>query len=213
MGMGVELIAQLTGLVSRTEAGSVILDVGGVGYQVFVPAGVLAGLPEAGGKATLMTHLIVREDELTLYGFATQVEMQAFRILLGVSGVGPKVALALLSTLEVSDLAKALSTSDTRIITKVPGVGPKLAQRLCLELGDKMAAFAFEKRTERAAAGERTAQENAAYEDAIEGLVSLGYGRPDARRAVERVIAEAEDRANVGALINGALRLLTGGKR
>jgi Holliday junction DNA helicase RuvA len=207
------MIAQLTGLVARTEAGSVILDVGGVGYQVFVPVGVLAGLPESGGKATLVTHLIVREDELTLYGFSTQTEMQAFKILLGVSGVGPKVALALLSTLEVPDLARALSTSDTRVITKVPGVGPKLAQRLCLELGDKMAAFAFEKRTERSAAGERTAQENAAHEDAIEGLVSLGYGRPDARRAVERVFADAEDRTNVSALINGALRLLTGGKR
>lgn len=207
------MIAQLTGLVARTEAGCVILDVGGVGYQVFVPAGVLTGLPEAGGKTTLMTHLVVREDDLTLYGFATQTELQAFRILLGVSGVGPKVALALLSALDVSDLARALSTSDTRVVTKVPGVGPKLAQRLCLELGDKMAAFVFEKRTERAAAGERTAQENAAYEDAIEGLVSLGYGRPDARRAVDRVFAEITDRTGVGEIINGALRLLNSSKR
>ena len=78
-----------------------IVDVNGVGYQVFVPATVLSSLPEVGGKATLVTHLIVREDEMTLYGFSNQTELQAFRILLGVSGVGPKVALALLSTLDV----------------------------------------------------------------------------------------------------------------
>jgi holliday junction DNA helicase RuvA len=207
------MIAQLTGTVARTEGNSIVLDVSGVGYQVFVPATVLSALPEAGVKFTLMTHLIVREDEMTLYGFANQTEMQAFKILLGVSGVGPKVALALLSTLEVPDLARALSTSDTRAITKVPGVGPKLAQRLCLELGDKMAAFAFEKRTERAAAGTKTAQENAAYEDVIEALLQFGYSRPDARKATDRVVNEAADRTDVGALVTAALRWLTAGQR
>ncbi len=206
------MIAQLTGAVARTEGSSVILDVGGVGYQVFVPVPVLSTLPESGGKLTLITHLIVREDELTLYGFSDTLQLSAFRILLGVSGVGPKVALALLSTLDVSELARALSTSDTRIITKVPGVGPKLAQRMCLELGDKMAAFAFEQKTDRAVAGQQTAQENAAYEDVIDGLVGLGYGRPDARRAADRALAAAADRTNTSALISAALRYLTGGK-
>jgi Holliday junction DNA helicase RuvA len=207
------MIAQLTGVVARTEGNSVILDVNGVGYLVFVPATVLSALPDGGSKFTLMTHLIVREDEMTLYGFANRVEMQAFKILLGVSGVGPKVALALLSTLEVPDLARALSTTDTRAITKVPGVGPKLAQRLCLELGDKMAAFAFEQRAERAAAGAQTAQENAAYEDAIEALVQFGYSRPDARKATDRVFADAKDKSDVGALVTTALRWLTAGQR
>jgi Holliday junction DNA helicase RuvA len=207
------MIAQLTGLVVRSEGSSLVVDVNGVGYQVFVPATVLSALPAAGTKFTLITHLIVREDELTLYGFANQIEMSAFKILLGVSGVGPKVALALLSTLEVSDLARALSSSDTRAITKVPGVGPKLAQRLCLELGDKMAAFAFEQRTERAAAGAKTAQENAAYEDVIEALVGFGYSRPDARKATDRVFADAKERGDVGALITAALRWLTSGQR
>jgi Holliday junction DNA helicase RuvA len=206
------MIAQLSGVVARIEGNSVILDVGGVGYQVFVPVPVLAGLPEAGGKCTLITHLVVREDEMTLYGFATTTQLQAFRILLGVSGVGPKVALALLSSLDVPDLARALSTNDTRVITKVPGIGPKLAQRLCLELGDKMAAFIFEQRAERAASGQRTEQENRAYEDVIEGLVGLGYGRPDARRAVDRACANAPDRANTSALFAEALRLLNGGR-
>jgi Holliday junction DNA helicase RuvA len=207
------MIAQLTGTVARTEGNSVVLDVSGVGYQVFVPATVLSALPEGGAKFTLMTHLIVREDEMTLYGFSNQTEMQAFKILLGVSGVGPKVALALLSTLEVPDLARALSTNDTRAVTKVPGVGPKLAQRLCLELGDRMAAFAFEKRTERTEAGTKTAQENAAYEDVIEALIQFGYSRPDARKATDRVFNEAKDRTDTGAMVTAALRWLTAGQR
>jgi Holliday junction DNA helicase RuvA len=206
------MIAQLSGVVARVEANSVILDVGGVGYQVFVPVTVLSALPENGGKFTLMTHLIVREDEMTLYGFANATELQAFKILLGVSGVGPKVALALLSTLDVGELARALSTNDTRQITKVPGVGPKLAQRLCLELGDKMAAFAFEQRAERAAAGKQTEQENANYEDVIEALVNLGYSRADSRRAADRAIANASDRTDFSALLRQALNLLTGGR-
>ena len=203
------MIAQLTGLVARIEGGSVIVDVSGVGYQVFVPATVLASLPESGAKTTLVTHLIVREDEMTLYGFSNQTELQAFRILLGVSGVGPKVALALLSTLDVSDLARALSTTDTRVITKVPGVGPKLAQRLCLELGDKMSAFAFEDKVKRSEGSKQTVEENAAYEQALEGLVALGYSRPDAKKAVQRVFENATDRANAGALVSAALRFLT----
>ncbi len=205
------MIAQLTGLIARIEGNSVIVDVNGVGYQVFVPATVLSALPELNGKATLVTHMIVREDELTLYGFGNQTELQAFRILLGVSGVGPKVALALLSTLDVSELSRALSTSDTRVITKVPGVGPKLAQRMCLELGDKMSAFVFEDKIKRADGNQQTAEENAAYEDAIEGLVALGWSRPDAKKAVQRVFDKSTDRANVGALVSAALRLLTGG--
>ena len=203
------MIAQLTGLVARTEGSSVILDVNGVGYQVFVPATVLSALPEANAKTTLVTHLIVREDEMTLYGFLQQMDLQAFRILLGVSGVGPKVALALLSTLDVGELSRALSTADTRMITKVPGVGPKLAQRMCLELGDKMSAFVFEDKIKRAEGGKQTAEENLAYEQAIEGLVTLGYGRPDAKKAVQRAFENATDRTNAGALVSAAMRLLT----
>lgn len=210
------MIAQLTGSVVRTEANSVILDVGGVGFQVFVPTTALSGLPDTGAKATLLTHLIARvqpDFEMTLYGFLEATELHAFKILLGVSGVGAKVALAMISSFSVSDLSRAIATSDTKTITKVPGVGPKLAQRICLEVGDKMAAFAFTQRTERAQAGEQTAQENAVYEDVIEAMVGLGYGRPDARRAADRVFANAADRTNTAALISAALQFLTSGKR
>jgi holliday junction DNA helicase RuvA len=210
------MIAQVTGTVARLEGNAVIVDAGGVGYLIYVPVSVLPLLPEIGGKTTLLTHMVIKgqpDFEMTLYGFLNTGELSAFRILLGTSGVGPKVALALLSTLTVDELARALSTNDTRTITKVPGVGPKLAQRMCLELGDKMAVFAFEKRTERAAAGEQTAQENAVFEDVLDALVGLGYSRSDARRAAERASSGMDDKTNTSALITAALALLTSGKR
>jgi Holliday junction DNA helicase RuvA len=206
------MIAQLTGSILRREAGSLVLDVNGVGYLVNVPATLLDAGAEPGAKLSLATHLVVREDELTLYGFAQPIELEAFRLLLSVTGVGPKVALAMLSTLQVADLARALSTNDIHAITKAPGVGPKLAQRLCLDLGDKMAAFVFEKRAERMEAGRQTAQGNAAREETIEALVNLGYGRADARRAADRAAAAAENGADTAALINAALKLLTGAR-
>ena len=210
------MIAQLTGTVVRIEGNSVVLDVGGVGYEIVVPIPTLAGLPEVGGKTTLRTHLVGRvqpDFEMTLYGFLNAQELRAFRILLGVSGVGAKVAIAMLSTLSVDELARAVSTTDTKIITKTPGVGPKLAQRLCLELGDKMAAFVFEQKVDRAVASQQTAEENAIHEDIIDALVGLGYGRPDARRAADQVFAKSADKANASALIGAALQILTSGKR
>lgn len=204
------MIAQLRGRVVRAEAGAVVLDVNGVGYLVHVPTPLLSSLSACEGDVTLLTHLVVREDELSLYGFSRATELHIFRLLLGVSGVGPKAALALLSALEVSELARALSSGDIKLLTKVPGVGPKLAQRLSLELGDRVSALAFEQRVGQAVGtGERTALENAAWEDAIEGLVALGYSRADARRAVERVFPDLPDRADAAALLQAGLKLLT----
>jgi Holliday junction DNA helicase RuvA len=206
------MIAQLTGSVLRKDAASLVLDVNGVGYLVFVPSPLLESSAEPGAKLSLATHLVVREDELTLYGFARPIELEAFRLLLSVTGVGPKVALAMLSTLDVSDLARALSTNDVRAITQAPGVGPKLAQRLCLDLGDKMAAFVFEKRAERMEAGRQTALQNAAREETIEALINLGYGRADARRAADRAAAAADNGADTATLVNAALKILTGSR-
>lgn len=210
------MIAQLTGTVVRVEANSVVLDVGGVGYQLFVPVPVLSGLPEAGAKTTLSTCLLLRgqpEMEMTLYGFSEVSALQAFKLLIGTTGVGPKVALAMLSTFEVEELARALSSSDTRSLTRVPGVGPKLAQRLCLELGDRMATFAFEQTVQRAEGGGRTEAENAAHEDVVEALVGLGYSRAEARRAAGLAIANASDKAHAASLITSALNILTSGRR
>ena len=210
------MIAQLTGTVLRTEGNCVVLDVGGVGYQITVPVSVLAGLPETGAKATLLTHLVGRvqpDFEMTLYGFITDRQLRTFRALIGVQGVGAKVALAMLSTLEVDELARAISTNETKLLTKVPGVGPKLAQRLCLELGDSMAAMSFERRAERAAATSKTADENASYEDVIEALVGLGYSRADSRRAADSVFSAAPNKTDTPALISAGLQYLTAGRK
>ena len=205
------MIAQLTGLVVRTEANSVILDVNGVGYQCYVPATVLANLPEANVKMTLATHVVTRgqpDFEMTLYGFLNSTDSLVFKMLISATGVGPKVALAMLSTLTVDELSRALSASDTRLLTKVPGVGPKLAQRLCLDLGDKMAVFAFDQKVERTEAGKQTSEENAAYEDAIEGLIGFGFSRLDVRKAVDRASANVADKTDAASLITSALALL-----
>jgi len=210
------MIVQLTGLVLRTEANSVILDVGGVGYQVFVPVTALGALPEPGAKATLLTHMVARvqpDFDMALYGFLDVQELQTFKILIGVSGVGAKVGLAMISSFPIADLARAISSGDTKLITKAPGVGPKLALRICTEIGDRMAAFAFEQKTERAEATKKTAEENATHEDVVEALTGLGYGRPDARRAADRIFTAAPDRTDTAALISAALQFLTGGKR
>ena len=140
------MIAQLTGTVLRTDANSLILEVGGIGFQVSVPTPTLNKLPEVGGKITLLTYLSARvqpDFEMSLFGFIDASELQVFKLLLSVSGVGAKVALAMLSALSVDELSRAISTNDVKSITKTPGVGPKLAQRLCLEIGDKIAAFTF----------------------------------------------------------------------
>jgi len=206
------LIAHLSGTVARIEANSVVLDVNGVGYLVYVPLGVLSGLAEVGGKAMLYTTMAVREDDITLYGFSTLDEQRAFHLVTGVTGVGPKVALSMLSVLDAGELARAISSNDTKALTRIPGVGPKLAQRVCLEIGERMAEFAFGQRVEAmTAAG--TPQENAAFEDVVEALTNFGYSRADSKKAAERAISNASDRSNIPALVRDALNILSSGGR
>jgi holliday junction DNA helicase RuvA len=207
------VIAHLNGTVARIEANSVILDVNGVGYRVYAPIGVLAALPEVGQRALLHTIMAVREDDITLYGFGALEEQQVFQILTGVTGVGPKVALSMLSVMDVGELARAIAGNDTRALTKTPGVGPKLAQRVCLELGERMAEFSFTQRVD-AMTSRQTPQENEAFEDVVEALINLGYSRPDSRKAAERAMANAADKTSVPAVIRDALNMLAGqGKR
>jgi Holliday junction DNA helicase RuvA len=205
------LIAQLTGLVAGTEANSVVLDVSGVGYLVYVPSSVLSVLPALGGRATLHTVMAVREDDITLYGFASPDERHAFQILTSVTGVGPKVGLAMLSVYDTAELARAISSNDTKTLTRIPGVGPKLAQRVCLELGERMAELAFAQRVD-ALTARQTPEQNAAFDDVVEALVNWGYSRTDSKKAAERAISAAADKSNTPDLIRAALNLLTAGR-
>ena len=203
------MIAYLRGKVIATEANSVVLDVNGVGYRALVPLSVLSGLPDSGQEATLHTVMTVREDDISLYGFATPEEREIFQILTSVTGVGAKIGLSMLSVMDSAELARAISGNDIKSLTRIPGVGPKLAQRVVLELGERMAQHVFDRRVESLQEG-RAAERNAAFEDIVEALISLGYSRADSRRAAERALTSDADRPTAD-LMRHALNLLSGG--
>ena len=204
------MIAQLTGNVIRTEANSVVLDVGGVGYRVNTPLSTLSRLPKEGEKTTLFTIMLVREDDISLYGFRTLEEQKLFLLLTSVTGIGPKLAISMLSVMEWGELCIAVSSNDQKSLVRIPGVGAKLAQRLCLELGDRLTEFMVAQKIERPSAGSDIT-DHALFEDIQEALVNLGYSRADSRRAAERVIQANPGKSNAGHLIREALNLLSGG--
>lgn len=208
------MIARLTGTPLQV-GGGLVIDVDGVGYRVSVPASVFAALPLDGGKVTLLTRMLVREDDISLYGFTDEVELRVFELLLTVSGIGPKVALALLSALSADDLSRAVASEDVRTLTKVPGVGAKTAQRMVLELREKLQALGFERRVDNLAAGQKVQQRNeveTTADDVIAALLNLGYNRPEAKRATDTAL---EDKMKSGPtpafsdLLRAALNRLT----
>ncbi|NUQ71318.1 MAG: Holliday junction branch migration protein RuvA [Chthonomonadales bacterium] len=203
------MIARLTGKVVSTDAGSLVLDVNGVGYLAHVPLSLLAALPESSANVTLYTSMVVRDDDIALYGFRSEAELELFRRLTSVTGVGPRVALSMLSAFEGHELARAISSNDAKALTLIPGVGPKLAQRVVLELGDAMAQFAFDQAVQRVDSGP-SAVRSALFEDIVEALVGLQYNRADARRAAEKAIAASGGSADGPALIRLALNSLSG---
>jgi Holliday junction DNA helicase RuvA len=176
------MIASLTGRLIRKAADYLVVDVAGVGYQVSVPLSTYYGLPEDGGEVSLHIHTHLREDSLSLFGFLTEAEKNMFLLLLGVSGIGPKIALAVLSSLSVEDLAHALEASDDSRLCAIPGIGKKTAARMVLELKDKIKHFA----PAPVPPGQAPAvAEN--VEDAVSALVNLGYKRPLAEEALRKV--------------------------
>lgn len=177
------MIAQLRGRLLRKEPQEAVVDVGGVGYRVTIPLSTFYRIGEPGTEVTLLTHTHVREDTLALFGFLTPVEQALFERLIAVSGVGPKLAVGVLSGIEAPDLVAALRSSDLARLTRIPGVGKKTAERLVLELKDKM---------QELPSAEATAPEapRAAADDLVSALVHLGYSRPEAERGVERALRE-----------------------
>ena len=151
-----------------------IVNVNGIGFQVYMPTSTLSTLSAAGKEVSLYTHLHLREDNVTLYGFATKEELGLFQTLIGVSGLGPRLALAMLSAMSVEQLAMAIATGSTDVLTMIPGIGKKMAERLVLELKDKIGAGLA------AIPTTAIAQENA---DVLAALTSLGYSVSEATRA------------------------------
>src|SRR5450759_3183186 len=191
------MIGKLRGTVDSYGADYIILDVGGVGYQVHCSPRTLQSLPATGEAATLSIETYVREDQIKLFGFVSDSEREWFRLLQTVQGVGAKVALSVLGTLKVSELASAIVMRDKATVSRAPGVGAKVAERIVTELKDKVPAFAdVEKRAPRPVV------------DAGSALVNLGYGQPQAAAAIAAATRNAGEGADVATLIRQALRAL-----
>ena len=181
------MIATLSGKLKLRDAGRVIVETGGVGYEVFIPLGTYYRMPSSGLPVELEIRQVVREDAITLYGFATPAEKHAFDLLMGVQHVGPKLALAVLSVLSPEDLASAITHEDVERIDAVPGVGAKVAERIVRELRDKIGALSLVPAPSAATAGNGHGAAGGILDDALSALVNLGYKPAEAKRAVDSV--------------------------
>jgi holliday junction DNA helicase RuvA len=201
------MIGKLKGLVDSYGDDFVILDVNGVGYVAFCSSRTLQALPKPGEAAALAIETYVREDQIKLFGFATDAERDWFRILLAVQGVGTKVALALLSTFRPAELATAIALKDAAAITRTPGVGKKLAERIVLDLKDKAPAFAsIDPAVVKLQGDIEDRRAPAPARDAVSALVNLGYQQVQASAAVAAAMRAAGDDAKTEALIRLALK-------
>jgi Holliday junction DNA helicase RuvA len=207
------MIARLSGILLSKDPAALVIDVQGVGYEVHVSSSTARSLPPPGDAVSLHIHTSVREDAITLYGFPDSSQKRLFLILNSVSGVGPKLALAILSGMEPAELCDAVSLKDVKRLTSLPGVGKKTAERLCMELADKTAAFALECGGKAALkpSGPAPVSEGFAMQDAASALVNLGYPQETAWQAL-RTVQQADPVAaaamTAGELIRAALRSL-----
>ena len=196
------MIGRLTGRLASKSTDHVVLDVAGVGYLVHIPLSTFYELPEAESPASLWIHTHVREDTLALYGFLTERERSLFLLLLGVAGIGPKVALTVLSGIPPSELVEALCKQDIRRLVAVPGVGKKTAERLIVELKDKMPAATPDEVPQAPASGRPK-------EDLLSALVNLGYSRGEVERGVDRALHE-DGSGRFEDLLRRALQIVAG---
>jgi Holliday junction DNA helicase RuvA len=192
------MIGRIAGVLLEKNPPQVVIDVNGVGYEVDVPMSTFYNLPKLQEKVALFTHMVVREDAQLLYGFGTEAERATFRQLLKVSGVGPKVGLAVLSGMSVNDLAEAVAMQESGRLTKVPGIGKKTAERLLLELKDRLKVD-----VRITVGGETPAPSSAA--DILNALISLGYNEKEALFAIKQLPRDA----SVSDGIRQALRVLS----
>lgn len=191
------MIGRLSGTLLEKNPPTLLVDVNGVGYEVDVPMSTFYDLPHPGERVTLLTHQIIREDAHLLYGFLTPGEREAFRQLVRITGVGPRIALSVLSGLSVNDLAQAVTLQETGRLTKVPGIGKKIAERLLLELKGRLGP-------ELAIAGRGGGDDAAANTDVLRALLALGYSE----RETVAVTKQLPPGTGVSEGIKQALRLL-----
>lgn len=200
------MIAHVRGLVHHVSLSSAVLDVAGIGYEVICTPGTLARL-RTGEEATLSTSFVVREESMTLFGFLDADEKTCFEVLQTASGVGPKLALAVLAVHQPEALRRAVRSQDVQALTKVPGIGQKGAQKIIIELRDRIGV---------PGAGDATADAPPVQlvtwrDQVVEGLVGLGWSAKEAEKATDAVAAEIGDTTDIGALLRAALQRLSRG--
>jgi Holliday junction DNA helicase RuvA len=183
------VIAHLRGRIFAKQPNRIIIDVSGVGYDVAVPLSTFYGLGEPGAEIALRIHTHVREDALLLYGFATLLELDLFERLIGISGIGPKVALSVLSGIEPRELVRAVERGDVVRLTAIPGVGKKTSERIVLELKDRLPRAQIA----AAAAGDAAPGPPVLRDDVLSALTNLGYHRPLAEQAVDAALKATPD--------------------
>lgn len=195
------MIAHLRGKLIEKQPGQAIVEAGGVGYDVTISVPTFTGLPSVGAEAALHIHTQVSDDAIALFGFLDRVEKRLFERLITVSGVGPKLAIKMLSGLSSERTVQAIKAQDHAQLVRIPGVGKKLAERLVVELKDKLDDFAV--------APTPTAVQGAAVDDVLSALVNLGYQRAAAEKAIEQAVAKEKGLAeNFDGLFRGALKLI-----
>ncbi len=205
------MIATLSGKIKLRESDRLIVETGGVGYEVLIPLSTYYRLPSAGSPVELEIRQVVREDSNTLYGFATLGEKRAFDLLMGVQHVGPKLAMAVLSVLAPADLGTAIVQGDVEKIDAVPGVGPKVAERIVRELRDKTGELSLASAVPAAALPNGRASGNPIVDDALSALVNLGYKPAEAKRAIDALGAVGDDE-DLEVVIRKSLAVILGEK-
>jgi Holliday junction DNA helicase RuvA len=203
------VIAYLRGTLLDKHPSRVVIDVGGVGYDVHVPLSTFYGLGEPGTSVTLRIHTHVREDVIALFGFATPLEQDLFERLISISGIGPKLGLAVLSGIEPADLIRAIRTQDVARLTAIPGIGKKTAERIGLELKDRLPQAAL-------ASGPAPAParpEDQFRDDLLSALLNLGYQRPAAEKAIDKVLGDDGGRGFEEALRDVLRSMMKGHER
>jgi Holliday junction DNA helicase RuvA len=198
------MIARLKGTVLESAPLLVVLEAGGVGYEVHVPVTTAEKVPAIGAECSLYIHSVYREDSATLYGFANRDDRDFFRLLIEkVSGIGPKIGISMLSRMSTELLRSAIASADVALLSKCPGIGKKTAERLVIELKDKVGLATT---GASASNGESTLpQEPSAFQDAVASLMTLGYKPADADKLVRKAVSKLSADASVEALIKDAL--------
>lgn len=195
------MITHLRGLLAHKAPTRAVVEVGGVGYELSISLATYDGLPAAGSPVEILAHTHAREDQLALFGFLREAEREMFRLLIGVSGIGPNLALTILSGLSVDDLARAIQEERAGDLTRVRGIGPRTAQRVVVDLKDRI------RRPLRTGSAPPEAGSDDLVDEAMLALEALGFAGPAARKAIESVRGRlGEGEVSVQALIKGALR-------